>query len=94
MALHSNLSHAERSVVGKNIEALRRIRGLTQDDLANELQTSRGRVSYWETGAGAPNAEMIVKLCRAMGVTEEQLLAGSKAPRTDFAQQSHTRPRP
>ena len=39
---------------GARLQALRRARGLTQEDLAAELNVSRQAVSKWESGRGYP----------------------------------------
>lgn len=47
----SNLS----SLVGRNIAAAREAAGLTQQQLASELETSTSRVSGWERGIHLPS---------------------------------------
>ena len=42
-------------VIGDNIKAARKHRGLSQRDLAKKLDVSQTMVSYWEAGKGAPD---------------------------------------
>ena len=36
--------------IGKNIKRLRKMHGLTQEELAKQLDVSRAAVTQWETG--------------------------------------------
>ena len=44
------------------LQLLRKNKGLTQEDLANELGVSRQAVSKWETGSGLPDMEILLQL--------------------------------
>jgi len=48
--------------IGKNIAALRRGGGLTQEALAQRLGITPQAVSKWETGQGLPEASLLVEL--------------------------------
>ena len=52
-------------------EALKKLRtekGLTQRDLAEKLYVTRTTVNRWENGSRLPDAAMILKLSKALGV--------------------------
>ena len=58
----------------EKILALRKQRGLSQEELAGRLQVSRQAVSRWEVGSAQPDAHNILQLSRLFGVTADYLL--------------------
>lgn len=62
--------------VGKSIAFLRRMEGMTQQQLASAMNVSHQAVSKWETGAALPDIQTLLELTRLFGVTVEQLLCG------------------
>ena len=52
----------------------RRSLNLTKDDLAKSLGVAPSIVGYWERGVKEPRATNIMKLARALGITETELL--------------------
>ena len=42
-------------MIGKNILTLRKIRGLTQEELAEQVGVSRQAVAKWENGESVPD---------------------------------------
>lgn len=49
--------------IGGNIQELRKISGMTQEQLAGKLNVSRQTVSKWELGGTLPDLESALKLC-------------------------------
>lgn len=70
--------------LGKQIAALRKARGMTQEQLGQMLGVSGQAVSKWEKG-GAPDAEMLPSIADRLGVTIDTLYARSDAPAEDMA---------
>ena len=62
--------------IGEFIAALRKKKGLTQAELAKQLNVSDKAVSKWESGKGLPEVSTIPDLCKILGVTADELLAG------------------
>ena len=60
--------------IGNKIKALRKRRGLTQEQLAAALNISFQSVSKWETGLTLPDLSMIPGLTRLLHVTADELL--------------------
>jgi len=56
----------------------RRSLNLTKDDLAKSLGVAPSIVGYWERGVKEPKATNIMKLARALGITETELLHPSE----------------
>lgn len=56
------------------IAALRKQRGMTQEELAEQLRVSRQSVSRWEIGSAQPDASNLFQLSRLFGVSADDLL--------------------
>ena len=64
--------------IGERLYNLRKERGLSQEDLANELGVSRQTVSKWETGESTPDFDKIVPICNYYGITSDELISGKQ----------------
>ena len=62
--------------LGKQISRLRAAKGLSQEDLANDLQVSRQSISKWETDTSVPELDKLLKLSEVFGVTLDELVKG------------------
>ena len=60
-----------------NLKALRKKKGVTQEELAARLNVVRQTVSKWEKGLSVPDAELLIRLAEALETPVSQLL-GSK----------------
>ena len=60
--------------IGGKIAALRRQKGLTQDQLADQLGVSAPAVSKWETDNSYPDITLLCPLARALGTNVDTLL--------------------
>ncbi len=75
----------------ENLKALRKARGMTQEELAARLHVVRQTVSKWEKGLSVPDAELLIRLAEVLDTTVGQLL-GADIPedgesRNDLADQ-------
>lgn len=57
---------------------LRRDAGMTQNDLAQELNVSRQAVSRWEMGTSMPDVDNLIAMSDLFGVTLDELLKNSE----------------
>ena len=64
--------------LGEKLQMLRRSRGLSQEQLAAELDVSRQAISKWETGAADPSTANLLALAKLYGVSAEELLRGTR----------------
>ena len=64
--------------IGKRIAALRREKGLKQDDLARMLEVSPQAVSKWENDQTCPDISLLPKLAQILGVSVDELLSGKQ----------------
>ncbi|HKM34182.1 MAG TPA: helix-turn-helix transcriptional regulator [Lachnospiraceae bacterium] len=62
--------------VADRIQNLRKIKGLSQEELADKIGVSRQAVSKWESEQSLPDLEKIILLCDCFDVTTDYLLRG------------------
>ena len=63
------------SFIGEQIKKYRNIKGMTQQDIADTLGESSGRVIYnWEKGIGRPDCDKLARLCDLLGVSADELI--------------------
>ena len=60
----------------ERLQQLRKARGLSQEELADELGVSRQAVSKWESAQSLPDLEKAAALCRCLDTTADYLLRG------------------
>lgn len=63
-------------VTGATIKKLRESKGITQQQLANEIGVSSKAVSKWETAKGLPDISLVESLSHALGVSVMELMSG------------------
>ena len=71
-------------MLGKNLKALRKNRGMTQEELASRLHVVRHTVSKWEKGTSVPDADMLQRMAELFEVEVTALLGPAEpepAPR-------------
>ena len=61
-------------MLNENMKALRKNKGLTQDELASRLNVVRQTISKWEKGLSVPDAEMLQKIADVLESDVSQLL--------------------
>lgn len=62
--------------IGSRLLELRKLKGLSQEEVANELNVSRQTISKWETDQSTPDFDKIAPLCNLYDVTADELLTG------------------
>ena len=60
--------------IGNRIRKYRKDRGLTQEQLADMINVSKGRISNWEQGINRPDADILASMCKALNVSPSELL--------------------
>ena len=53
---------------------LRKATGISQEELAEQLNVSRQAISRWENGSALPDAQNILQISKLFGVTADYLL--------------------
>ena len=62
--------------MAEQIIRARKKAGLTQRELAKQLNVTNKAVSRWETGGGMPDIIQLVPLCRVLDLSLQELLDG------------------
>lgn len=62
---------------GKNLQILRKMTNMTQEELAEKMNISRQTISKWELGTILPEVEKLVELCETFNCSIDQLLKGN-----------------
>lgn len=61
-------------MLSENIQAIRKSKGLSQEELAVKLNVVRQTVSKWEKGLSVPDADLLISLSEALEVPVSTLL--------------------
>lgn len=67
---------------GEFLYALRKEKGMTQAELAQQLGVTNKAVSKWETGEAMPETALLLPISRIFGVSVDELLDGKRSGRT------------
>ena len=62
--------------LSENLQNLRKIKNMSQEELAEKLNVSRQAVSKWESGNGYPETEKIITICEIFECSMDQLVKG------------------
>ena len=62
----------------EKLQELRKQKGLTQEELAEEIFVSRTAISKWESGRGYPNIDSLKAIAKFFSVTVDELLSGEE----------------
>ena len=62
--------------IGEKIQALRKQRGMSQEQLADALSVSRQAVSKWETNESQPDIERLAEISDMFNVSVDYLIKG------------------
>ena len=61
-------------MLNENIKAIRKSKGLSQQDLADKLNVVRQTISKWEQGLSVPDSDMLISLSEALETPVSTLL--------------------
>lgn len=64
--------------IGNKLNQLRKLSGMTQEQLAEKINVSRQTISKWESDSTSPDLESIVKISRIFHVSLDDLLREAK----------------
>ena len=71
----------EKQTLGQKIAELRKAKNLTQLELATQLNITDKAVSKWERDISCPDINTFPKLAEILGVSVDELLQASTAPK-------------
>ena len=69
---------SEYMELSEKLQALRKRKGLTQEELAEALFVSRTAVSKWESGRGYPSIDSLKAVSKYFGITIDELLSSDE----------------
>ncbi|MDR0552014.1 MAG: helix-turn-helix transcriptional regulator [Spirochaetaceae bacterium] len=68
-----------RELLAKNIKEYRKLRGFSQENLAEKAGTSTTHIGMIEIGKKFPSTQMLVKIAGALGIDTPELFSTGKA---------------
>ena len=71
--------------MGMQIRNYRKMRGLTQVELAEKLGLTQVAIANYERGFRKPDVEMVPKIAQVLGVSIEELFGGKGRPENGAA---------
>lgn len=80
--------------IGNNIAVLRKKKGITQEELANELGVSAQAVSKWENNSSCPDVSLLTKIADYFGVSVDALLRTQEDDIVDLAEEKEDNAKP
>ena len=78
----------EKKTMGSFLSALRKARGLTQQEVADILMVSNKTVSKWEREEGYPEITMLPAIAELFEVTVDELLKGERITKENAEEKS------
>ena len=75
-------------IIGRFIKEQRKIKGMTQAELAEKICVSEKTISKWECGNGFPDTSLMLPLCKELGITANELLSGKKLTGDEYMRQA------
>ena len=64
--------------IGEFLKELRKEKGITQEQLAEQLNVSRRSVSRWETGSNLPDVDILIEMADYYEVDLRELIDGER----------------
>lgn len=71
---------------GENLVNLRKIKGISQEQLAEVLGLTRQTISKWELNQSTPDLQHIVQMCEYFEVSADYLIKGKETASSDIQQ--------
>ena len=60
----------------ENLQILRKMKNMSQEQLAEKLDVSRQAVSKWESGNGYPETEKLISICEIFDCSMDEIIKG------------------
>ena len=78
----------DKNTTGRFIAELRKQKGFTHKELAENLMVTDKAISRWETGKGLPDTSLLKPLGDVLGVSVTELLSGKKIEEVDMKERA------
>ena len=66
-------------MISKNLKIFRKRKGLTQENVAEDLNVVRQTISKWEKGISVPDSDMLIRLAEVLDVSVSELIGSDVA---------------
>ncbi len=77
--------------IGRFIAQRRKLKNLTQVQLAEKLGITDRAISKWENGKGLPDSSLMLDLCAELGISVNELLCGEVIEMTNYNEKAERR---
>lgn len=77
-----------QNMIGEFIQVSRKEKGLTQKELAEQINVSDKTISKWENGNSTPDTSILSSLCQALDISVNELVSGRKLPPEDYSRKA------
>lgn len=67
----------------ENLQILRKMKNMSQEQLAEKLEVSRQAVSKWESGNGYPETDKLISICEIFECSIDEILKGKISENTN-----------
>lgn len=74
----------DQEKIGKFILENRKLKKLTQSELAEKLGVSDRTISNWENGKNMPDLSLFKPLCNILGITINELMSGERIDSKEY----------
>lgn len=71
--------------MGVFLQEIRKTKGLTQKELAEQVGVSDKTISKWENGNSEPDTSLLLSLCKALDITVNEFLSCERIPPEDYS---------
>lgn len=68
----------------ENLKAMRKAKGLSQEELAIKINVVRQTISKWEKGLSVPDAQMLIRIAEVFEVQVSELLGAKVGSEKDI----------
>lgn len=75
---------SQNEIIAKRLSELRKEKGITQDEIANEINVGRATIANYETGKRAPDYETLIRLADIYGVSCDYIIRGVNSEFADI----------
>ena len=82
-------NHSSDTDIGARLKALRQAQAMTLDALSGSAGVSRAMISRIERGEASPTAQLLARLCSALGTTLSRFFAAGEAAATPLRRRAH-----
>ena len=76
----------------KRLFEYRKANGFSQEELAEKIGVSRQAISKWERSESSPDTDNLIALAKLYGITIDELLNGTDAPKKIAEEQPEEKP--